>query len=48
MSIGHYRKKEGYKNTWTDVYDFPDGDIPERNLKKFVFTAEKNDGDLYF
>lgn len=22
--IGHYRKSEGYDNTWTDSYNFPE------------------------
>ena len=43
MNIGFNRNKEGYKNSWTDVYDFPDN-----KAMNFTFEPEDVKGDLYF
>lgn len=41
--IGHYRNKEGYDNTWTDSYNFP-----ENSWQDFIFTPSQRNGDIYF
>jgi hypothetical protein len=43
INVGLYKANEGYKTTWTDVYDFPD-----KKMKEFQFMALKQDGDIYF
>ena len=43
--IGHYRGNgnQPYKNTWNDIYNFPDGSWTD-----IYFTPPEKKGELYF
>ena len=43
FSVAHYRKDEGYRNSWYDVI----GDDQEMKYRPFYFTVPENDGDIY-